>query len=422
MIVVAAMACAPGPKPSNAVKVLIDREMVFPAVLDLIASAEREVLFSMYLLGGAAATATAPAGIGRQIVDALLERQRAGVRVRVINTRFVDVEDRRGAVGPDDEWFHPVFDYAAQQGLAIVRPAPRQGAIDHTKYLIVDGREAIFGGMNLADSVASNHDVMVQVAGPAVGDLQRLFQRSWEAAVAVAEPPGVAIAGPVLELTDPSGHAAAVQAKGDAGWPADCHIDVRATTPDTQEILPLVRDMLDSAQAGDSLRISLLLLSEQSLIDAVIAAHTRGVAIRVILDPNEAFYGVDCRGSLNARAVVALVDAGVDVRHYAVKVGQEMHMKVFVLERGSGERSFGVGSANWTGSDMHKNWEFFGLVSNCERPAAELVELFEADWRDRTREISGELLATYRDDARRDKLAKECGAKLKTEAWLRGKR
>ena len=71
---------------------------------------------------------------------------------------------------------------------------------------------------------------------------------------------------------------------------------------------------------------------------------------------------------------------------------------------------------------MHKNWEVFGLVSNCERPAAELVELFEADWRDRTREISGELLATYRDDARRDKLAKECGAKLKTEAWLRGKR
>lgn len=424
-VAVTVAACSPSPQSNtNAVKVLVDRESVFPAVLDLIASAQREILFSMYLFGGAEATASAPAGIGRQIVDALVERHRAGVRVRVINTRFVRVEDRRKSVGPDDDWFNPVFDYAVEQGLPIIRPAPKPGAIDHTKYLIVDGREAIFGGMNLADAVASNHDVMVHVAGPAVGELQRLFQRSWDAAVAAAKEKGPRnpITGPAVELTGPSELAAAAEAKRAAGWPASCTTEIRATTPDTKEILPLLRETLDSAKPGDSLRISLLLFSERSLMDAVIAAHKRGVAVRVILDPNEAFYGVDCRGSLNAQTMLTLADAGVDVRHYAVKPGQEMHMKVFVLERSGGERIFGVGSANWTGSDMHKNWEVFGLFSNCEQPAAELVELFEADWNTRTRALTPELLATYRDEAERQKLSKACGALLKTDAWLRGKR
>lgn len=420
------LACAPAPASveSNAVRVLIDREMVFPAVLELIASARHEILFSMYLLGGAEATADAPAGIGRQLVDALLERQRAGVRVRVLNTRFIPIADPRTSVGPDDDWFHPVFDYAVAQGLPIVRPAPKRGAIDHTKYLIVDGREAIFGGMNLADAVASNHDVMVHVAGPAVTDLQRLFQRQWDAAVAAAKDkaPRDALAGPAVEFIDPAELAAAAGARRSAGWQGGCTATIRATTPDSQEILPLVQETLASAEPGDSLRISLLLFSERVLLDAVIAAHRRGVAVRVILDPNEAFYGVDCQGSLNARTIAELADAGVPVRHYAVKPGQEMHMKVFVLERVSGERIFGVGSANWTGSDMRHNWEAFGRFTRCEGPAAALVDLFEADWNDRTRPLTDALLATYRDEAARKALSKTCNTRLKTDAWLRGKR
>lgn len=412
------------PPPVSAVKVLIDREEVFPEVLELIASAEHEVLLSMYLLGGGRARGGEPAGIGRAIVDALAERQRAGVRVRVINTRFVAVKDNRKTVGEDDPWFTPVFDYARKQGLQILRPAPVRGGIDHTKYVVVDGREAIFGGMNLAEAVASNHDVMVRAAGPVARDLQRLFLRSWGDAVAASDgsiDPAALSRGAFDERRSDEELLAHARARVDAGW-AGCDVRALATMPGHQQIRPAILEVLSSAERGDSLRISLLLFSEPSLVDAVLAAHGRGASVRVILDPNEAFYGVNCGGSLNASIVARLADAGVEVRHYAVEPGQEMHMKLFVLERADGALIFGSGSSNWTQSDMWRNWEVTGLFRRCDGPARRLIDLFDADWRDRTRAMEPALIDHYRDPAARKALSARCGQLLRKEAWLRGRR
>lgn len=78
---------------------------------------------------------------------------------------------------------HPTFEHAVKLGIPTLRPKANKASVDDSKYLVVDAREAIFGGMNLADAVASNHDMMVHVAGPVARELQSAFSESWEAAV-----------------------------------------------------------------------------------------------------------------------------------------------------------------------------------------------------------------------------------------------
>jgi phosphatidylserine/phosphatidylglycerophosphate/cardiolipin synthase-like enzyme len=403
-----------------AVKVLVDREQVFPAVLGAIRSAKTEVLLSMYLLGGIEASPGAYDGIGQEIVDALVARQEAGVRVRVLNTRFLEIPDPRSASerGPDDPWFHPVFDYAVRQGLPILQPAPGKGGIDHTKYLVVDGREAIFGGMNLGDAVGSNHDVMVYVAGPAARQLQEGFASGWKDAVLRHGEPQNPVRGDLVTPVKSDVLFEARAARIRAGW-GNCQIAMRQGTPKAHDILPLLLTTLSSAQAQDDLFVSMLMLSEQKLVDAIVAAHQRGVRTRVMLDTSTAFYGANCRGSSNAATVAKLSDAGIPVRYYKTAKGQEMHMKVFVLTRRSGERIFGVGSSNWTASDMFHNNEIYGVLSDCPGPAAELTAILERDWQQRSREVTSDELKLYRSPKERQKLNRACSVQMGKRSWAK---
>lgn len=409
----------------QAVEVLVDHAQVLPAALEMVRSAREEVLFSMYLLGGVDAAPGDPAGFGREMVDALLERQRAGVRVRVLNTRFRPVADPRApeSVVPGDLWFHPVFDEAERAGLPILAPAHAKGAIDHTKYLVVDGTEAMFGGMNFGDAVASNHDVMVRVSGPVAAELQALFAEQWAAAVerTKGKGPKTPVEGPPTEAPDVAARLADRAARALDGVDG-CAIRLLTTSPKTQAIRPAMLDLLAGLGAGDTLSVSMLLLSEKKLVDGLIAAHARGARVRAMLDPNTALYGVDCEASTNARAVARLSEAGVPVRWYAVAPGQEMHMKVLLLERADGSTVFGVGSANWTGSDMVENWEVYGLFSGCPDPAARIAALLHDDWERYAREVSEDELADFRDADALAKRSRACSERLRKVSWLRGRR
>jgi cardiolipin synthase len=50
----------------------------------------------------------------------------------------------------------------------------------HTKMIIVDGRRAWLGGMNIGREYRCDwHDMMIEVTGPLVGWMQRSFARAW---------------------------------------------------------------------------------------------------------------------------------------------------------------------------------------------------------------------------------------------------
>jgi cardiolipin synthase len=161
--------------PGNHVDVLRDGGRAYPAMLAAIAAAREYVHLETYIL---VADRT-----GRRFGQALIERARAGVDVRLLY-------DALGSIGLGSDFVnelrHAGVKTEAYNPIAPWRPAFSLHQRDHRKILVVDGRMGFTGGMNISDDYAAVedggvgwHDMHCQITGPAVGDLARLFRRSW---------------------------------------------------------------------------------------------------------------------------------------------------------------------------------------------------------------------------------------------------
>lgn len=163
------------PIPGNALRHLPDSVAALDAMLDLIRAARRSVHFENYIIRDDRT--------GRRFADALAERARAGVRVRVL----YDALGSRGTGGG--------FWRALERAGAEVRafgPIWTSGLLDafsrnHRKLVVADAREAILGGLCIGDEWAGDpargrlpwRDTMVSVCGPAVPALDASFARMW---------------------------------------------------------------------------------------------------------------------------------------------------------------------------------------------------------------------------------------------------
>ncbi len=148
------------------------------AMLAAIESARRRVHLETYILH---ADAT-----GRRFLAALERRARAGVEVRLLY-------DGLGSFGLPESALEPLR--AAGGDVVAFNPwsrfwprfAPRRR--DHRKILVVDGKVAFTGGLNIGDEYANGlsgaargdtwHDAHVRVEGPCVRDLEAVFLESW---------------------------------------------------------------------------------------------------------------------------------------------------------------------------------------------------------------------------------------------------
>ena len=121
--------------------------------------------------------------IGRQLSEILIERARAGVKIRLIY-------DYIGSFGTDKAFFdrmrregidvHPFF------RINFPRLAKRLNWRNHRKVVIIDGKTGYIGGMNVADRYVSGgkdfrlwRDTSVRITGPAVAGLQYNFAIDW---------------------------------------------------------------------------------------------------------------------------------------------------------------------------------------------------------------------------------------------------
>jgi len=153
----------------------------FPSMLFEIRAARRSIEFEIYILRADR--------IGEEFRDALVERARAGVAVRLLY-------DAVGSLGLADSFLEPLR--AAGGKVAIFHPvAPWRRRVgssgkwslnqrDHKKILVVDERVGFTGGLNLGleyvakeDGGAGWLDWHVRVEGPAVHELAQSFQRTW---------------------------------------------------------------------------------------------------------------------------------------------------------------------------------------------------------------------------------------------------
>jgi cardiolipin synthase A/B len=133
--------------------------------------------------------------IGKQFADLLLERQAAGVQVNLIY-------DSVGCLNTPKEFFERL----SAGGIQVLEFNPINPLTgnkmewllnnrDHRKLLVVDGRIAFIGGINISESYSSGpstksarkngvntagwRDTHLQIEGPVVAEFQKLFMDTW---------------------------------------------------------------------------------------------------------------------------------------------------------------------------------------------------------------------------------------------------
>ena len=157
------------------VEVLRAGAETFPAMLAAIGSAQESISFETYIL---AADHT-----GDRFKAALIERARAGVKVRLIY-------DAVGSFGLSDAWVDEMREAGCEvidfNPIAPWRRKFRLSHRDHRKVIVVDNIVAFTGGLNISDDYAPVadggvgwHDMHCRVTGPIVHDLARMFRRTW---------------------------------------------------------------------------------------------------------------------------------------------------------------------------------------------------------------------------------------------------
>jgi phosphatidylserine/phosphatidylglycerophosphate/cardiolipin synthase-like enzyme len=221
-------------------------------------------------------------------------------------------------------------------GIDVLDYPIRARMIDHVKLLVVDATVAVVGGINWGAGSAANHDFDVEVRGPAVTNLARVFSRD------------LVTCGRVVVVP--------------AAQP-DRAVLVGATLPGA-EILPMV--MAAIAGAHRSLDVAMYTLTDAAVVDAMEVARARGTAVRVLLDPSE-------RPSDPSAA--SLEAHGVAVRLYRSN-GEKLHAKAVVADGAS----VVLGSANWTVSGFEHNHELDVAIPDDTAIATALEQQFSSDW------------------------------------------
>ena len=195
---------------------------------------------------------------------------------------------------------------------------------DHEKILIVDGARAWLGGMNIGREYRYEwHDLMVEVAGPAVASLETEFKREW------------AHAGPLGDLaylaTVLGGSEKPAGGTGPGPW-----MKVRLL-PTKTGWKPFATAVLGSIrQAQSYIYVENPYLFDKRVILALVKARSRGVDVRVILPCVNDF---KAGGRSNLVIANYLIEHGVRVYFYPAMT----HVKALLVD---GWSCLGSGNLN----------------------------------------------------------------------------
>jgi cardiolipin synthase A/B len=345
----AALAGAPARQVSHA-EVLRDGERAFPAMIDLIANAQRIVRFENFIFAGDAT--------GRRFADALSAAAKRGVDVRVLYDPVGTLLVRGGSIatvlrenGVDARPFRPLSPFRPWSW-------PRLKHRDHRKLLAVDGDAAVVGGFCISDNWSPSaqggrgwRDTGLLVRGPVVADLERAFAAMWRRADDSRAPP------------EPP-------AESYAGVPAAL---VAADQPGERHVSALYQWL--AGRARQSLEITdAYLVTPPRILAAFAAAARRGVAVRLLL-PGRNNHPV--AGAAARHVYAPLLAAGVEIWEWD---GLMVHAKTAVVD---GEVTL-VGSSNLDPLSIRRNYELNLLVADRVTGRA-MQEMFARDLATATR-------------------------------------
>jgi cardiolipin synthase len=355
----------------NHVRLLEDGPATYRAMFEAIRAARDHVNLESYIFEDDE--------VGRKFADALLAKQAAGVQVNLIY-------DSVGSIKTPKEFFqhlrengirvlefNPVNPLTAKRGWDINNR-------DHRKLLVVDGRIAFVGGINISSvysrgsSAARSsgkdgngqawRDTHVSIEGPAVAEFQKLFVDTWEQGA--REPLPQRNYFPPLKRAGKE----VVRAVGS--------VAAQAASPMYTTFLSAV----ESAESHVLVTVAYFVPDPQSL-DVLKRAAQRGVDVTLILPSHTDSWVVFNAGRAHYDD---LLGAGVKIYE---RRGGLLHSKTVVID---GVWST-VGSTNWDPRSFLHNNELNAVVLGREF-AGQMRAMFDKDlqnsnridleqWRDR---------------------------------------
>jgi cardiolipin synthase len=343
----------------NTARMLIDGPKAHDAMFAAMAQARDHINLETYILDDGEA--------GERLLAVLKDRAVQGVKVHLIY-------DSIGSLGTPREY----FDRLREAGVQVCEFNPVRGRLDkvnnrdHRKILVVDGRVAFTGGINISKTYASGsavtrrkaldaeaktqdgwRDTQVMVRGPVVAQLQRLFLDAW--ALQDCGPYADARYYPPLERR------------------GDLAMRVVRSDPGSQGSAPLSEmyaALLERIAAAGS-RVWLTVgyfVPDPDIKSTLIAAARRGVDVRLVLPGFSDFWAPVEAGRSHYDDLLA---AGVRIYEWHDAL---MHAKTAVIDSQWGS----IGSTNLDWRSFVHNYEADVIVYDREF-AQELERQFQRD-------------------------------------------
>ena len=248
----------------NSIEMLETGDEAYAAMLDAIGKARRSIMLETYIFDRDA--------IGEQFVDALADAVRRGVEVRVL----VDAVGARYSFPSivkllkDKGVTVDVFNGNIIIGLRL----PYANLRTHRKILIVDGKSAFTGGMNIragfvraiaGDAVAL--DTHFKLEGPAVADIFHLASEDWRFAT------GELLTGDAWKITSPESPPGTGTLVRVVGSGPDKNVETNQ------------RMMMGAFSIAEQhiLIMTPYLLPDRELISALVTAARRGVSVDIVV-------------------------------------------------------------------------------------------------------------------------------------------
>jgi cardiolipin synthase len=340
----------------NRVRLLEDGPATYRAMFDAIDAARDHINLETYIYEDDE--------VGRKFADVLLAKQSRGVQVHLIYDSVGSIRTPReffqrlrdGGIRVLE--FNPVNPLTAKKGWRINNR-------DHRKLLVVDGRIAFIGGINISDVYSSGssatrshgpdrrktnwRDTHASIEGPVVAEFQKLFLETWQKETGEAMPP--------------RNYFPPLKPVGKEIVRALASVPEEAASP----IYTTFVSAVDSAEQHVYMTVAYFIPDPQSL-EVLKRAAGRGVDVKLILPSHTDFWAVFHAGRSYYDELLA---AGVKIYE---RRGALLHAKSVLID---GVWST-VGSTNWDPRSFLHNSELNAVILGRDF-AKEMRAMFERD-------------------------------------------
>jgi cardiolipin synthase A/B len=253
----------------NKVTLLVDGPAAYAAMFKAMQNAEKNINLETFIIEDDE--------VGRKFSDLLLQKQAEGVQVNLIfdsigsYTTPASFFQRLLDAGIHVVEFNPINPFKAHGHWLLAHP-------DHRKILVIDGKIAIAGGINISAVYSSRlsgknkvegaklpwRDTDIQIEGPAVAEFQKLFFDTWQKQT-----------GPELLTQD---YFPELKEQGNA------LVRVVGSTPGQSNRITFIVYVSAITFAEHSIHMTnAYFIPDDQVMDALIDAARRGVDVKIIL-------------------------------------------------------------------------------------------------------------------------------------------